>query len=1028
MFISSAPSPATPRPSRIGIELGATKIAPLAAGAAVGCDGKSVVLATACFERKSVAGQTQGTGQNQNQNQNQNNNVQSTRTFVPMSVEYREKASGAGKIPQHILRRELAPREDEVVLARFVDRALRPSLANAADWLTNLQVICTQMAYDEKADVHVVAVNAASVAVRAALDSEKELYNVEPVACVRITGREAESGKQSQGKSGHLVGNLRLNAFEAPQNPANPDPEIAMEVLVAATRYGVVAVDFVASRPVEKDELKAALKLAETKIPEILSAQQVAVDTILNLRTGRGHIINDSDAGSNGNNNHNNSKGHKLDNKYEINGSVPAAVLGDPLLEKGEAGSSDRMDLNSLFQAAFAVDPSSGGSGGSKDDTQGDSQADLETGEDNSSMEEDMETLEEDAKARKREIDAMFQQYGSAWLKKQLNNENLSDKAHENLRGLLLRANGNDGELVRHDGRRLNEIRHLAADMDVLPSIVHGSSTFQRGLTTVLATATLGSIRDGARVIPYCGPSYRKNFFLHYDFPPYSVNETGRLGMNRRMLGHGQLAERALKPVMPAPKGKSGSASSMKSPKIMMHTLKDSSDKERISNGAANAQDIDFPFSTRVSVETTSSDGSSSMASVCAASLAMASAGVPLADLVAGITVGVLENENGTDELIVDIDSMEDEFGGMDFKLAGTKNGFTAAQLDTKRGANGIPVELLCQAIDLAVPAHETLLASMQETLDAHRENEACKGSSNIPLFSRIDTNPELVKRVLGTRGRTTQGLQQDFDVDIDLNVTDGVIYVFANSPESLEEVTKRIQDLIWVPEIGEIFEGLEVIEVLTSGAVVRIPSHGGEHEAFIHNSELSLHRINEAAEVVSEGDRLTAMCIRIEDFKPRLSVRAVQKKQERFKPRSSRAEAAENDFSADSNDSKTKSNASKANTVFEDKSNDDDDDDDAKSLLWEPEPNVLYEQMEVVKIPNNLRAIVQFPGKPESLGIIHRSEVSPRRIDSVSQVLNVGDKVDAVCVNTGLNGGLPELSMKLVLLRRGKGGSQAKK
>ncbi|GBG28151.1 Polyribonucleotide nucleotidyltransferase 1, mitochondrial [Hondaea fermentalgiana] len=906
--------------------LGSGKLARLAAGAAVATDGDGVLLATACSDKAKQVGAAAGP------------------SFLPLSVEVREKASAAGKIPGHVLRRELAPREAEVVQARFVDRALRPLFG--ADVRDEQQIICTVLSYDEGADLEAMAVNAASVALNSATP-RPDWHG--PVGCVRVTAR-------TQGPT--AGDDVVFSAFQSPQNLAAPDREIAFELLVTGTREGIISLDLSTTNPVSCTNFKRALRFASEKLPIVLDLQDAATAAILEKKREAKQTKesdNDGDAAA------------------EAPPKFRAAITGDPSAEI--ENDLQPTNLDTLYQMAFATDaPSEKTFNAGKEDADAD-----EGGGDNT--EDRSESLGKESKSTTSlDMESHFMQKGSAWLREQAQNGNADSIGRDKMREFLLRSSEDGSGRVRHDGRTAHEVRPLAAALNVLPSVVHGSSTFSRGQTSVLATATLGSPRDALRVLPYCGQTYKKKFFLHYEFPPYSVNETGRVGLNRRMIGHGQLAEKALRPVVPGENDIGGN---------------------------------EFPFSTRVSVETTSSDGSSSMASVCAASLALKMAGVPIKNLVAGISVGYLRGEaddgaDGSEEserLLVDVDSLEDDFGNMDFKLASTETGFTAAQLDTKCGAEGISVDLLCRAAELGQAANREILDVMQSSLDSFLEAHPDGfQASSAPVYRRIDVDPALIGRVIGMRGRVIASIQEEYNVEVDIDQERGTITIFSTSSGFLDDALHRVEDLIWCPEVGRDYADLEIVEQHIAGVVVRFPGHGGDHEGFIHVSELSTQRIERAGDVYSVGDKVKARCIGMDDFRPRLSIRDIQ--------------LAENRELA-----LRKSRASKPGEEGADE------EETSSALLashWVPEEGKVYENLEVVKIPHVSRVIVALADHPESRGIVQARELSPRRIDDVNKIVKVGDKIDAVCISSGgSEEGLPELSVRRVLLLKTQNASK---
>jgi polyribonucleotide nucleotidyltransferase len=326
----------------------------------------------------------------------------------------------------------------------------------------------------------------------------------------------------------------------------------------------------------------------------------------------------------------------------------------------------------------------------------------------------------------------------------------------------------------RVDGRGLDEVRPLAAHADVLPS-VHGSSFFQRGDTHVLGTVTLGARKDAKQVEAIDGTGLQpKYFFLHYDFPPYCTGEVGNsTAINRRMIGHGRLAEKAIAPVIPS--------------------------------------QSDFPYSVRVFTECTSSSGSSSMASACAASLSLLDAGVPISSPVAGVSIGIVADplddtsrltvgaDGSKYTLLTDIMGMEDHYGDMDFKIAGTKTGITAMQLDVKI-ADGVPVRAVKEALDRARQARLHILETMNKARAVPRTH--LKPQS--PLAVEIKYDPDRKRHLIGPGGEMIRFIEKTYECEIDTE-QDGIAHVFGYSHAGVTEAELLVRDLLIEPQEGDV-------------------------------------------------------------------------------------------------------------------------------------------------------------------------------------------------------------------------------
>jgi polyribonucleotide nucleotidyltransferase len=363
-----------------------------------------------------------------------------------------------------------------------------------------------------------------------------------------------------------------------------------------------------------------------------------------------------------------------------------------------------------------------------------------------------------------------------------------------------------DGKRV--DGRNLDEVRPISAAAGVLPKRVHGSALFQRGLTQVLSCATLGTPSD-AQEMDDLNPSTEKTYLHHYNFPPYSTGETKPMrSPGRREIGHGALAERALVPVLPA--------------------------KES------------FPYVLRVVSECLSSNGSTSMGSVCGSTLALMDAGVPLKAPVSGAAMGLIK-EGEEVRILTDIQGIEDFLGDMDFKVAGTEKGITALQMDMK--ITGLAVKTVAEAVNQARPARLHILEKMLEAIDKPREGL----SPHAPRLLSFRIDPELIGTVIGPGGRTIKGITERTNTKIDIE-DGGLVTIASHDGAAAEEAQKIIEGLTRRVSEGEVFSGA-VTRVIPIGAFVEIlPGK----EGMIHISQLSESRVEKVEDVVNVGDQVT--------------------------------------------------------------------------------------------------------------------------------------------------------------------------
>lgn len=370
-------------------------------------------------------------------------------------------------------------------------------------------------------------------------------------------------------------------------------------------------------------------------------------------------------------------------------------------------------------------------------------------------------------------------------------------------------------EKIRPDGRKLDEVRPLAAEVGWLPR-VHGSSLFRRGETQALVTTTLGTSRD-EQLIDEMMEEYSKKFMLHYNFPPFSVGEVRRVGApGRREIGHGMLAERSLEAVLPSPE--------------------------------------QFPYTIRLVSDILESNGSSSMASVCGGSLALMDAGVPIKSAVAGVSIGLVE-ENGKWVLMADIQGEEDHYGDMDFKVAGTRDGVTGVQLDIK--AHGITHDIIREAFKLARQCRMHILDTMDKAIAAPRSEI----SEFAPRLITVKINPEKIGKLIGPGGKGIKGIEAATGATIDIE-PDGTVFIScidAGGAKKAEEMVQRITEDV---QIGAIYEG-KVISIKDFGAFIEI--FDGQ-DGLCHISELSDGYVKNVTDVVKIGDPIKVKVIAIDD------------------------------------------------------------------------------------------------------------------------------------------------------------------
>ena len=374
----------------------------------------------------------------------------------------------------------------------------------------------------------------------------------------------------------------------------------------------------------------------------------------------------------------------------------------------------------------------------------------------------------------------------------------------------------------RIDGRGLEDVRQIKCEVGVLPR-THGSALFTRGETQALVVTTLGMSDDEQRLESLDGMQ-RSNFMLHYNFPPFSVGECGRIGTGRREIGHGKLAWRAINSSLPK--------------------------KEN------------FPYTLRVVSEITESNGSSSMATVCGTSLSLMDAGVPIKEPVAGIAMGLIK-EGEKFSVLSDILGDEDHLGDMDFKVAGTKDGITSLQMDIK--ITGITFEIMEKALDQAKSGREKILLEMNKAIKSSRK----EFSKHTPKIETIKVDKKDIATVIGKGGATIREIVETSGAKVDVKDT-GEVTIAASDEESRSKAIEFIKNLVAKPEMGKIYKG-KVVKIMEFGAFVNFL---GKQDGLVHISELASKRVAKVGDVVKEGDEVSVKVVGFDRGKVKLSIK----------------------------------------------------------------------------------------------------------------------------------------------------------
>lgn len=661
--------------------------------------------------------------------------------FLPLTVEYREKMSAAGKIPGGFLKREGRPSEKEILTARLIDRPCRPMFPK--NWRRDTQIVAQVFSADGENDPQNLAAVAASAAIMIS-----DIPFAGPISEVRV-GRV----------NGEFIANPTFQELE----------ESDIDMMVAGTDASIIMVEG-ESKEISEDEFVDALDFAHAKIKEINGLQRQLMQEV-----GEKEKLPTTDT----------------EIPEELVKAVDKAIKKE--LAKYVRSESTKNERN-----------------------------------------------EKRSELKEKSLEALTKAFGESEDYSAEDLEAYSGKIF----GKLEKAEMREMILAdksRLDGRGLADIRPISVEVGVLPR-AHGSALFTRGETQSLTTATLGTSKD-EQMIDGLLPFYTSNFYLHYNFPPFSVGETGRFGgTSRREIGHGNLAERALK--------------------IMMPTAEE------------------FPYTIRVISDILESNGSSSMATVCAGSLSLMDAGVPLAKPVAGIAMGLIMEGDCT-AVLSDILGDEDFLGDMDFKVAGTEDGITACQMDIK--IEGLSIDLMKTALAQAKDGRLHILGKMNEILAEPREDL----SAYAPRFTSISVPVDTIGAIIGSGGETIRSITKETGCEINID-DDGTVLISSASKEDTDKAIEIIQQLIRKPEAGETYTG-KVVEIREGlGAFVEIlPKQKG----LLHISEIAYERTENVEDVLTVGEEIEVKLLEVRDGKFRLSRRALLEKPEGWEDRPPRRE-----------------------------------------------------------------------------------------------------------------------------------------
>ncbi|MCE2495753.1 MAG: polyribonucleotide nucleotidyltransferase [Flavobacteriales bacterium] len=648
--------------------------------------------------------------------------------FLPLTVDYREKFAAAGRVPGGFFKREGRPSDEEILIMRLVDRALRPLFPK--DYHAETQVMIQLMSHDSEVQPDALAGLAAGAAI-----AVSDIPMEGPMSEVRVARIDDE----------FVI------------NPSKEETEKAdIDLMVGGTKDSIVMVE---------GEMK------EVSEEEMADAIMFAHKTIINMCEAMDEL-----AGKVGTT-------EKREYEPETEDEDLRKKVADFCYDK----------VYAIAKQALPKHDRSVGFGEIKDELK--------------------------AQFSEEELEEKGALIGKYW----------KETEKKAVRDMVL----NEG--IRLDGRKTTEVRPIWTEIDYLPS-AHGSALFTRGETQSLTTATLGTKLDENRIdnVTFQGS---ERFYLHYNFPPFSTGEARPIrGSSRREVGHGNLAQRALEPMIPA----------------------------------------DNPYTVRLVSEILESNGSSSMATVCAGTMALMDAGIKITRPVSGIAMGLItDQESAKYAVLSDILGDEDFLGDMDFKVTGTTEGITACQMDIK--IKGLDAEILVKALHQAKDGRAHILNKMMETISEPRTEL----KPNAPKIVILEINKDYIGGVIGPGGKIIQGMQEETGTTITIEEVDnkGIVEILGIDQAGIDEAVSRIKSICWEPVVGEIYMGT-VKAIQPYGAFVEI---GPKTDGLLHISEIDWKRIDNVEDVLKEGDQVKVKLLEIDDRgKMRLSRKVLFPKPER--------------------------------------------------------------------------------------------------------------------------------------------------
>jgi polyribonucleotide nucleotidyltransferase len=766
-------------PVSVSVEIGGReitfetgKLAKQADGAVVVSSGQTVVLGTAQGRTEAREGAD----------------------FFPLTVDVEERMYAAGKIPGGFFKREGRPTERAILTARMIDRPVRPLWPKG--YRNETQCVGTVFSADMVVPHDILAINAVSAAL-----TVSPLPFLGPIGAVRM---------------GLIDGNLVVNpTLEETQNQSD------LDLIVVGTKDGLTMVEAGANR-VPENTILEALDIAHREIVKLCDAQ-------LELRAKAGKTkwldpaVTEKLEGQ---------YGHEIWTRIQEQGlreaagiveEIVAKEVGEVTLNSDQAQVFGELQVRSSLAQLLEKQRSVATEAAVREQFEGDLRGLTDAEQDSKELKSAKRNLLYDRIVEN--VKLPFPGGGEDGEKDSLTKGYVKKAADAIYKNLVRTKIAVDKR--RPDGRSETDIRPIEVEVSVMPR-THGSGLFTRGQTQIMSLLTLGTAKEGQRIDDLSLERDRR-FMHHYNFPPYSVGETGRMGSpKRRDIGHGALAQRSLEAILPPAE--------------------------------------EFPYTIRIVSETLESNGSSSMGSVCGSTLALMDAGVPIKEPVSGIAMGLVKE--GDDYVILtDIQGAEDHLGDMDFKVAGTPEAITALQMDIK--ITGVSRQIMEQALAQAKEARTAILGRMLEAIAQPREALA----EHAPRISSIQINPDFIGMVIGKGGETIRSLESEYDVQIDIE-EDGTILVYATEGTKGDAAVEAIRNLTKEPEVGDEYTG-RVVKTTDFGAFVELKKGT---DGLLHVSNVGPGRVNHIEDVIARGDILDVVVQEVDKARGRIGLKLVQK------------------------------------------------------------------------------------------------------------------------------------------------------